>query len=409
MRNFDKMLTTLVLIIMLLCIGINAALYTAVRNEGDKFYLVEISRLCHQLENGEYPDLSVCTYVTGVEKYNGSKDFFESDSSYVIREIDGTIYRFDHSPARESTLKLRLFMNIPLLLLSALFLGVMFYLRKQLLTPFYKLVNVPYELSKGILTTPLKENRSRFFGQFIWGINMLRETMEAQKQRELSLQKEKQTLLLSISHDIKTPLSAIKLYASALTKGLYQDPKKQLEVSLHISEKADEIEHFVSDLSLAARKDFLQLEVNINEFYLSELITSISAHYSETLALNRTTFTVEPFTDCIVIGDMDRSIEVLQNIVENAIKYGDGREIHIGFSNEENSRIVTVTNTGSTLSESELIHIFDSFWRGSNSADKNGTGLGLYICRQLMLKMGGEIFAQIKDNEMCVTLVFRMA
>ncbi|MCH5340936.1 MAG: HAMP domain-containing histidine kinase [Acetatifactor sp.] len=409
MRNFDKMFAALVLIIILLCIGINAVIATAVRNDGNRFYQVEINRLCRQLEDGKSPDLSVCTYVTGVRKYNGSKDFFDSNSSYVIREIDGTFYRFDYLPLRENTLRLLLLINIPLLMLLALFLGVMFYLRRQLLKPFDKLVNVPYELSKGILTTPLEENRSRFFGRFVWGINMLRETMENQKQRELSLQKEKQTLLLSISHDIKTPLSAIKLYASALSRGLYQDPKKQLGVSLRINEKVDEIEHFVSDLSLAARKDFLQLEVNLSEFYLSEAITSIASHYSETLALNRTVFTIDPFTDCIVTGDVDRSIEVLQNIVENAIKYGDGREIHIGFSNEENGRLVTVTNTGSTLSESELIHIFDSFWRGSNSAGKSGTGLGLYICRQLMLKMGGEIFAQIKENEMCVTLVFRMA
>ena len=409
MRNYDKMLAALILISTLLFIGINVAVSTAVRNDGNKFYQVEISRLCRQLENGESPDLSLCTYVTGVEEYNGGKDFFESDSSYVIKEIDGTIYRFDYVSTRESTLRLRLFINIPLLMLFTLVLGVMFYLRQQLLKPFDKLVNVPYELSKGILTTPLEENRSRFFGRFVWGINMLRETMEEQKQRELSLQKEKQTLLLSISHDIKTPLSAIKLYASALSKGLYQDPKKQLEVSLRINEKVDEIERFISELSQSARQDFLQLEVNLGEFYLSEAIKSISAYYSEKLALNKTAFTVDPFTDCIVIGDAARSIEVLQNIMENAIKYGDGREIRIDFSHEDGNRLVTVTNTGSTLHEPELIHIFDSFWRGSNSTDKNGTGLGLYICRQLMLKMGGEIFAQIKDNEMCVTLVFRMA
>ena len=68
-----------------------------------------------------------------------------------------------------------------------------------------------------------------------------------------------------------------------------------------------------------------------------------------------------------------------------------------------------VTNSGNTLPESELSHIFESFWRGSNSERDKGSGLGLYICRQLMHKMDGEIFADIQGDFMCVTTVFRKA
>ena len=56
--------------------------------------------------------------------------------------------------------------------------------------------------------------------------------------------------------------------------------------------------------------------------------------------------------------------------------------------------------------ETELPHVFESFWRGANAGEQKGSGLGLYIARQLMLKMGGEIFAEIVDGEMCVTAVF---
>lgn len=409
MKSFDRLLAALTLLFVLLFVGINTVLSIVVKDGGSRQYKVEISRLCRQLESGETPDLSNCSYVYGLEAYTGSEEFFEREGSYVIRKIGDDIYRFDYIPGTNNLRILRLLLNASLLILFALFLGIMLYLRRQLLKPFHRLVNVPYELSKGNLTVPLNENRSRFFGRFVWGINMLRETMEEQKKREFALQKEKQTLLLSISHDIKTPLSAIKLYASALSKGLYQDSQKQLDVSLSINEKADEIERFVSQLTQAASKDFLQLEVNLNEFYLSEAVKRISDYYSKKLDLNKTVFTVEPFTDCIVIGDIDRSIEVLQNIMENAIKYGDGSEIRIGFSCGEDGRLITITNTGSTLPESELLHIFDSFWRGSNAGDKNGSGLGLYICRQLMLKMEGDIFAEIKGNEFCVSVIFRLA
>ena len=106
---------------------------------------------------------------------------------------------------------------------------------------------------------------------------------------------------------------------------------------------------------------------------------------------------------------MERSIEVIQNIMENAIKYGDGRQIVICVGFEEENCLVTVKNSGNRLSETELPHIFESFWRGSNTQNTGGSGLGLYICRELMQKMNGEIFAEILDETMCITLVFELA
>ena len=103
---------------------------------------------------------------------------------------------------------------------------------------------------------------------------------------------------------------------------------------------------------------------------------------------------------------IDRSIEVVQNVMENAIKYGDGKSVDISFSEEEGCMLITVSNSGCGISDSDLPHVFDSFWRGSNAEKQKGSGLGLYICRQLMNKMNGEIFAEIKDGFMCVTAVF---
>ena len=98
---------------------------------------------------------------------------------------------------------------------------------------------------------------------------------------------------------------------------------------------------------------------------------------------------------------------MLQNIIENAIKYGDGHYIRLTFSDEEDCRLITVTNSGCTLPEQELVHIFDSFKRGSNVGSKSGSGLGLYICRQLMDAMKGDVFAEIQGGDMCVTVVCR--
>ena len=282
-------------------------------------------------------------------------------------------------------------------------------MRVKILRPFERLTNVPYELSKGNLTPPVKESRSRFFGKFLWGIDLLRENIEQQKQRELELQKDKKTLLLSLSHDIKTPLSAIKLYSKALSKNLYPDAEKQREIAEKINDKADEIESYVSQIITASREDFLSLEVENGEFYLSELVRNIAAYYGEKLAIVKTEFFIGEYKNCLLYGDLDRSTEVLQNIIENAIKYGDGKQLEILFPEEDEGVLISVRNSGCTLDKAELPHIFESFWRGANSENIRGSGLGLYICRQLMHKMNGEIFAEIDGDFITVTAVFGRA
>lgn len=102
-------------------------------------------------------------------------------------------------------------------------------------------------------------------------------------------------------------------------------------------------------------------------------------------------------------------IEVLQNLLENAIKYGDGKRISIDFSEEEDCRLLTVRNSGCSLKQEELINLFDSFYRGSNVGSAEGSGLGMYISRQLMRKMDGEVFVEIKEDDFCATIVARKA
>ena len=407
MKAFNRIFAVVFAAIVLVFVAANAILLTN-GDESGRPYRVEISRLVAEIEKDslEITDLANCEYVTGVLRFEDTDNFYNSESDYVIHEINGELYRFDYRAKSEENTRAILTVNVILGVMAVIVIGVMAYIRVKILKPFEQLTDVPYELSKGNLTAPVKETKSRFFGRFIWGVDMLRENMEQQKERELGLQRDKKMLLLSLSHDIKTPLSAIKLYSKALSKGLYTSAEKQLEIAESINAKADEIESYVSQIITASREDFLSLEVNIGEFYMSEIITKTKLYYTEKLSLIKTDFSVSEYTDCLISGDPDRSVEVLQNIMENAIKYGDGKNIFISFSEEDGCILVSVSNSGCTLDESDLPHIFDSFWRGANAEKEKGSGLGLYICRQLMHKMNGEIFAEINDGNMCVTAVF---
>ena len=147
---------------------------------------------------------------------------------------------------------------------------------------------------------------------------------------------------------------------------MYKDEQKKKEIAKSINSKCEEIRGYVNDIVKASGEDFLDFEVENGEFYLSELMNSICSFYTEKLALLKINFSVDSFSDCIISGDLQRSVEVLQNIIENAAKYGDGKEISISFSREDECQLVHIRNSGCTLSEDELPHIFDSFWRGSN-------------------------------------------
>lgn len=268
------------------------------------------------------------------------------------------------------------------------------------------------ELSKGNLTVPLKEEKSRYFGRFIWGMDLLRENLEENKLKELELQKERKLLLLSLSHDIKTPLSAIKLYAKALSRNLYKSEEKKQEVAEHISEKVDEIETYISEIVKASNEDFMEFEVENREFYIGDVLQAISEYYQEKMKLNQIDFCIKSYQNCLVWGDENRLMEVLQNIIENACKYGDGRKIWLETKRELEEYQITIRNTGCTLEEKELPHICDSFFRGSNVGKERGSGLGLYICRKLMHLMEGELIPNtIKDSQgniMEVTVVVQI-
>lgn len=415
MKRFDRMFFWVVFWSIVLILGTNIFLTAAGKSGNGRPYRVEIERLAREIEQNGFPenpgeafDLSGCEYVTAVVKESGrGAEFFAGNSEYAVREIGGELYRFDYSADKgQGGSRQRAVVNAALLGMACLVSGVLWYIRREILLPFEHMTAVPYELARGNLTIPVREGKHRFFGKFVWGINLLREHMEQQKQRELALQKEKKTLLLSLSHDIKTPLSAIKLYAKALSKDLYAEPEKKRRIAESIDEKADEIEGFVSEIIRASHEDFLSLEVNMGEFYLSELLWELTEYYREKLGLVKTEFLAEPYPDCLLRGDRDRAAEVLQNLMENAVKYGDGRQIRLTVSEEDGCKLVTVANTGCTLPEAELPHIFESFWRGSNVGNQTGSGLGLYICRQLMRNMGGEVFAEINGDEMRVTAVF---
>ncbi len=410
MNRFKRAATIIIIAEALLIVLLNVIYLAGVKHSG-RYYRVEAERVVRILEQDEdlrknpgNIDLKQFTMLKRVSVFDASEI---CNNDYVVEEVDGTLYRIEYRVSENGNAVL--LMNIGLVTALLLTIGVLIYIGKKVIAPFDKMSSLTEELAKGNLSTPIKEEKSRFFGKFLWGMDMLRENLEDSKSKELEYQKEKKTMLLSLSHDIKTPLSAIQLYSKALSEGLYDSEEKKQEALLGIQTKTEEIKKYVDEIYKLSREDFMELSVNPGEVYLKDVMEGIEAYYRDKLSVLHTEFSVEEFDNVLLSCDNDRLVECMQNLMENAIKYGDGKRIGISFSEEEDCRLITVENTGCNLDDNDMNNIFDSFYRGSNVGNQKGNGLGLYIVKQLMQKMDGDVFAEKDGDNFRVTLVVRMA
>lgn len=409
MSKFKIFALWIVVVEILLILSINGLYFYQNNGSDGKLYLVEARRLVKEIEEqkpeaSEIEAMSFNQYKTIV----GIREFVAGeacDNDYLVEEIAGKLYRIEYAEERSS--RLPLYINISLLAMMIVTMVVLGYVYIKVLKPFQDMSNLAYELAKGNLSMPVKEEKSKLFGRFLWGMNMLREKLEENKEKELAFQKERKTLILSLSHDIKTPLSSIELYTKALRSDLYDMQEKKDEALQGIARNVKEIKGYVNEIVTASREDFLNLEVSMGEYYLSEVMKETESYYKDKLSVIHTELQVDEISECLIKGDKNRMVEVLQNVMENAIKYGDGKRIRISFGEEEDCKLIHVENSGCNLKKEELPNIFDSFYRGSNSTGRKGNGLGLYICKTLMRKMDGEIFAGMKEDVFCVTIVVR--
>lgn len=413
------------LIIISCVIYIVAALLGAVvvynnQNIIDKKYRVEINRITAAM-SGDYPnteiDTDIFSYVYKAEfiSVNEEPEKIHKFFTYSGREncdvlpwynsntLTGYLRFFYHTDNSYQTAALFV-LEASLFVFELFVLIILLNIRKKIIIPFSTINTVSEELAKGHIYN-IEEERKDYFKSFTRSIGKLKDTIAISKKRELALLKEKKVLLLSISHDIKTPLNAIKLYSKALHDDIYETDSERKEACVHISEKTETIESYVEKIMETARENIFDIAVEKNDFYLKELIDKVCDTYKSRCEMRTTKLIIDSYEDHIINGDLDRLFEVLENIFENAFKYGDGRRIEVSFREEEYRQLISVFNTGEIVSDNDINHIFDSFFRGANSKRQQGNGLGLYICREIMNKMGGEIYAERKEEGMEFTIV----
>lgn len=425
MKQLNRVIIISFFIYIIFLVGGYFIINKSTRDKNEREYIVEINRIKNKINTDgiDSVDINEYDHIVSIKKIlvdtseEEINNFFHlnnkhNQGSYIfIHYINGQpeyyvkcIYNME-SVVNLTQIFILYMIGLTLSVLCEII--VVNFIKKNIVKPFNEISELPIELSKGHLNRGVKEYKYKFFGRFAWGLDLLRERLEVTRKRELQLEKEKKTLIMTISHDIKTPLSTIKLYSRALYEHMYTNGKAD-EAAIKIEKNADIIGAFVQEIVKSSSENLFDIEVNNKEFYIEDLISKFEKNYSEKFQLLRIDFSVEKYINYVVKGDLDRLLEAMENIAENAIKYGNGNWIKINMTKQENFLVVKIINSGRPVDSAEFIHMFESFWRGKNATQKEGSGLGLYICKEIMKKTGGDVFVESTEESMCFALVIPM-
>ena len=308
-------------------------------------------------------------------------------------------YRFS-DPAYDRIL---LLMNIAIIATALITLTYGLWIYVKVIVPFNRISDYPEKISKGEMAEKLPAKKGSFFGRYIWGMNMLSDKLENDRKTLSKMNTDHQKFVTTLVHGIKTPAVNIKLMAEAIATGLY-DPEgrineKDAELAVKIEGKADEIERLVAAAVDETNTAIFEYDPDAKAFYRDEIKKFIEEEYANTFKLARISFEVESEGNPLIASDLNGVRRILRQILDNAIKYGDGKKVTLKMEKREEGHFISVTNSGETLSDTELPFVFNSLWRGSNSGNVNGSGVGLYEARLIARKLGGDLRMKTGDHE----------
>ena len=209
---------------------------------------------------------------------------------------------------------------------------------------------------------------------------------------EMELARTQNNFLLSITHELKSPLAALKLQLQTLRQRKLE-PEKQQHILERSQKESERLQLLVEDLLLTARMDSGKGKLNIEDLNISEIIRRLlQDHYSEQIDSSRISVAIN--SDCYGLCDRQALISIATNLIDNAIKYsGSESTIEVGIEMESDSVVLKVLDNGPGIPVKERSRIFDRFYRAGNEETRNakGTGLGLYIVSRLVEEMKGNL------------------
>ena len=314
-----------------------------------------------------------------------------------------------------------------IMLITGYVLLIMFYV--SFIKPVRELTKFSEEMAKGNLDQPLPIRKNNLFGSFVEAFDLMRSELKKSQEREMKSEVARKEMVTDLSHDIKTPISVIKAACEVLdaksqkklaeieseeSNADRESEKKDIEYTREkvetISQKADLISSLMSNLMHSTLDDIDKLEV-----IPVETDSRIVKNFFEKLKNYGNIIIENEVPAGIVYMDRLRMEQVIDNVVGNSHKYA-GTDIHVSFSetsalssdgiNKDNFIRITIKDSGKGVKEDELPLITQKYFRGSNTKESSGYGIGMYLVKRYMeMQYGGMEY--YNDNGFTVQLLLK--
>ncbi|MBR5421529.1 MAG: HAMP domain-containing histidine kinase [Lachnospiraceae bacterium] len=332
--------------------------------------------------------------------------------SYVIKngQLAGTVVLCDDGGRAARRMRIVLLAGPGILGLLLFIMALIYgsYIRKRIILPFRELKGFAGKIAEGKLDEPLTMDMDNIFGAFTESFDIMREQLAESREREVALQKKERELVASLSHDLKTPITGIKLTTELLTAGFNMREDKPdtdvIEKLDNIYKKADQIDMLVSDLFSATLDDLGEFRVSCRDEE-SRILSEILKKYDD-----RRLVKASAVPELLIRIDSRRMSQVIGNIIVNSYKYAN-TAIDVDYSIVEDRLLMRIADHGPGVPADELGLITNKFYRGRQwrEGSEEGSGLGLYIAKTLMEKMDGDLLAESRGEGLIITLLIPLS
>jgi len=287
-------------------------------------------------------------------------------------------------------------------IMKVLKLGEKFTFRQLLETQDELILNIPTEDQDTILRGEFSviQRESGFISGLVC---VLSDITEQEK-----VEQERRSFVSNVSHELRTPLTSVKSYTESLIEGAWEDKEIAPEFLKVISTETDRMIRMITDLLNLSRMDQGKQELNLEFVSINELVAHIIDRFEMVLKSeqyrNKKYKIERDFTQRTlwVEIDQDKFIQVIDNIMNNAIKYSpDGGKITCRLMETHNSVVISITDEGLGIPRKDIGHVFDRFYRVDKARARSmgGTGLGLAISKEVVQLHGGKIWVTSVENK----------
>ena len=284
-----------------------------------------------------------------------------------------------------------------ILVFTALSVGLWIY--RSIAVPLVKLKKATKNIKEGNLDFVLEVEGNDEFSQLCQDFEEMRKRLKESTEEKILMDKENKELISNISHDLKTPITAVKGYVEGIMDGVADTPEKMDRYVRTIYNKTNEMDHLINELTFYSKIDTNRIPYTFSKLNVEDYFSDCA----EELGLEMETRGIElVYANYVekgvqVIADGEQIRRVIHNIVSNAIKYMEKPKgiIQLRVKDVGDFIQVEIEDNGKGIAAKDLPYIFDRFYRTdvSRNSSKGGSGIGLSIVKKIMEDHGGKVWA----------------